>query len=381
VSAIQGCHDPGPPIFKFFHMQTILLNILYWIMAIAPGLPIPLIYLAYRKILANKRNALSSLMAQDGVFSCYQKRFGKAGETADQVVTQLFALYYGPVTYVLPIIMNVAVIALGIMIGMIHAKVPFALPFGVGDLVRVAPVTLSLGFAGAYIQSLYDTLRRCRESDLSAYSLHFTWVHMVLASILAPLVARAFAPEMGQFVAFGVGLFPLKDTFEYARNLAKKKLEISLETDEVKGLPMGLVEGLNKNVVDRLDEEGITSIVDLAYSDPIKLFLKTNYPWAWVIDVMDQALLINYVGAKIDALRPIGIRGSIEMSVLGEAVQTSDIVTLIAISAKRLDFTVEEARSLGQTMYADEQVDLIWQLFKPNEPEESPLPLQPPPAP
>jgi len=46
------------------------------------------------------------------------------------------------------------------------------------------------------------------------------------------------------------------------------------------------------------------------------------------------------------------------MSVLGEPVETANIVTLIAISAKRLDFTVEEARSLGQTMYADEQVTL-----------------------
>jgi hypothetical protein len=132
--------------------------------------------------------------------------------------------------------------------------------------------------------------------------------------------------------------------------MAKRKLEISVDPEEVKGLPMGLVEGLNKKVVDRLDEEGITSIVDLAYSDPIKLFLKTNYPWAWVIDVIDQALLINYIGVKIEALRPIGIRGSIEMSVLGEPVQTANLVSLIAISAKRLDFTVEEARSLGQTM-------------------------------
>jgi len=108
------------------HTQTVLLNILYWLIALAPGLPIPLIYLAYRKILANKHDALSSLMAQDGVFASYQKRFGKAGETADKVVKQLFTLYYGPVTYVLPIIMNVLVIGLGIMIGMVHAKVPFA---------------------------------------------------------------------------------------------------------------------------------------------------------------------------------------------------------------------------------------------------------------
>jgi hypothetical protein len=364
-----------------FHIQTVLSNILYWSIALAPALPILLIYLAYRKILANKRLALSSLMAQDGVFVCYQKQFGKAGETADKVVTQLFTLYYGPVTYVLPIIMNVVVIAFGIMIAMVHAKVPFALPSGIEDMVLIAPITLTLGFAGAYIQSLYDTLRRCRESDLSAYSLHFTWVHMVLASILAPLISKIFIPDVGPFIAFGLGLFPLKDTFDYVRNLVKKRLEIVVDPEEVKGLPMGLVEGLNKKVVDRLDEEGITSIVDLAYSDPIKLFFKTNYPWAWVIDVMDQALLINYIGSKIEALRPIGIRGSIEMSVLGEPAETPKIRTLIATSAKRLECSEEDVRSLGETMYADEQVDLIWQLFKPNEPKESASLPQPSSAP
>jgi hypothetical protein len=361
--------------FYSLDAKTVNWNILYWLMALAPGLPIPLIYYAYRNILAHKREALSSLMAQPGVFECYQKRFGKVGQQPDKIVKQLFNLYYGPATYVLPIVMNMVVIGLGIAIGMIHLKVPLVLPPGVDVLIQAAPITLSLGFAGAYIQSLYDTLRRCRESDLSAYSLHFTWVHMVLASILAPLVCKAFSAEIGQVVAFGLGLFPLKDTFDFVRNTVRKRLEITVAPDEIKGLPMGLVEGLNRQVVDRLDEEGITSLVDLAYSDPIKLFLKTNYPWAWVIDVMDQALLINYVGAKIDALRPIGIRGSIEMSVLGEPQITPAIDRLIAIAAKRLDYTSDEARSLGQTMYGDEQVDLIWQLFKPNEPEET----QPPP--
>jgi len=352
--------------------KTLLLNLLYWLLAVAPALPIPFIYFVYRKILANKLESLASLMAQDGVFDSYQKRFGKAGEVPDAVVRELFNLYYGPATYVLPIIMNLVVITLGMMIGMVRMNVPFVLPLGVSALVHGAPLTLCLGFAGAYILSLYDTLRRSRESDLCAYSLHFTWVHMVLASILAPVVCTAFSNGVAEFAAFGLGLFPLKDTFDFVRNATKKRLEIAVAPEEIRGLPMGLVQGLNKTVIDRLEEEGITSVVDLAYSDPIKLFLKTNYPWAWVIDVMDQALLVNYIGVKIEALRPIGIRGSIEMSVLGEPAQTPDIVTLIAISARRLEFTVEEARSLGQTMYGDEQVDLIWQLFKPNEPLEPP---------
>ena len=352
------------------------LNGLYWLLAFAPALPIPLIYVAYRKILTHKRDALASLMAQPGVFDCYQKRFGQAGQKADTVVTDLFDLYYGPVTYVLPIVMNVIVIAVGITVVMVHLKIPFLLPEAVVNMVRSTPVTVSLGFAGAYILSLYDTLRRCRESDLSVYSLHFTWVHMVLASIIAPLICNmfVFSQPIGQFVAFGIGLFPIKDTFEYFRNATKKRLDIKIDQHPPIGLPMELAQGLNKTVVDRLEEEGITSLVDLAYSDPIKLFLKTNYPWAWVIDVMDQALLINYLGAKIDSLRPIGIRGSIEMSVLGESQITTDINRLTAVVANRLQFSADDVRSLGQTMYGDEQVDLVWNLFKPNEPVDGPPP-------
>jgi len=368
------------------HSTTVVvLNIFYWLMALAPSLPIPLIYLAYRNILANKRDQLSSLMAQPGVFDSYQKRFGKAGERPDTVVENLFNLYYGPITYVLPIVMNVAVISLGVMVGMIRVGVPFALPPGTATLVSSAPLTLSLGFAGAYLLSLYDTLRRARSSDLSVYSLHFTWVHMVLASILAPLVSKAFTTGVAEVVAFGVGAFPLKDTFDYLKSMTRKKLDLTADPEEVKQLPLGLVQGLDRLAVERLEEEGITSLVDLAYFDPVKLLLKTNKPWAWVIDVIDQALLINYTGAKIEPLRLIGIRGSIEMSVAGDPISVpvvpadpsrpptaeshdSLVIKLISIIAGRLGCTLDEARSLGLTMYGDEQVDLIWQLFKPNEP-------------
>ena len=350
------------------------VNTFCWLLALVPALPIPLVYLAYRKILKHKRESLSSLLAQDGVFDSYQKRFGKPGGDRESVVKELFNLYYGPATYVLPIVMNMVVIVMGVSISLAHIKVPFALPIAAQGLVTSFPVYASLGFTGAYILSLYDTLRRARTSDLSAFSLHFTWVHMLLASILAPLVAPAFSDVFAAFVSFGIGLFPIKDTFAYVQSSVKKKLDITIAPEENTGLPMGLVQGLNSEVIDRLEEEGITSIVDLAYYDPIKLFFKTNYAWAWVIDVMDQALLINYLGKEIDAIRPIGIRGAIEMTVAGEPDRKPKVESLIAVAADRLKFTPAEVRSIGITMYGDEQVDLVWQLFRPNDPDENAAP-------
>lgn len=343
----------------------------YWAIAFAPSLPYMLLYAGYRKNLLHRRDALANLMSQKGVFDSYQARFGRAGDGREEIVGQLFDLYYRGSTYWLAIGMNAAVITLGVAIGIARLGVPIGPP-ELEALAGSAPVTLSMGFAGAYLLSLYDTLRRCRTGDLTAYSLHFTWVHMVLASILAALVGKAFQPGVAALVAFGLGLLPIKDTLDFVRAYIKKKMQIGTKDEAGGGPSLVLVQGLNNDVVDRLDEEGISSTVELAYYDPIKLFLKTNFQWAWVIDVIDQAILIKYVGESIKALRPVGIRGSIEMTVLGEPEPDErsahdGVDQRVAIVAKRLGVTEQEARNLGKNLYEDGQVDLIWQLYKPYE--------------
>ncbi len=362
--------------------------ILLWVIAVAPGVPYILLYMGHRKNLLNKRNMLNNLMSEEGVFDSYQARFGQADEKREKrekIVADLFDLYYRAGTYWMAVALNIVVVTMGMAIGMIRAGISLGLPGEIEALARSAPLTLSMGFAGAYLLSLYDTLRRCRTSDLSAYSLHFTWVHMILASILAPLVCQAFTPAVGAPVAFGLGLLPIKDTVDFARESAKKKLEMSTTTQASKAPPLSLVQGLNKDVIDRLEEEGITSTVELAYYDPIKLFLKTNFQWAWVIDVMDQAILINYIGDKIEVLRPVGIRGAIEMTVLGEPTRAGATVqqrisNVVAIVASRLGMTQDEALNLGDNLYEDGQVDLLWELFKPYG-EENKLEEQPGPNP
>ena len=345
---------------------------LFWALAVAPGVPYTLLYMGHRKNLLNKRVMLSNLMSEEGVFDSYKARFGQIDDKRERIVGGLFDLYYRAGTYWMAVVLNMVVVTIGTAIGMIRVGISLGLPSDIEVLVRNAPqmLMLTMGFAGAYLLGLYDTLRRCRTSDLSAYSLHFMWVHMILASILAPLVCQAFTPAVGAPVAFGLGLLPIKDTVDFARESAKKKLEMSATDQPPSGPALSLVQGLNKDVIDRLEEEGITSTVELAYYEPIKLFLKTNFQWAWVIDVMDQAILINYIGYKVASLRPVGIRGAIEMTVLGEPTETGTaaqqrISKVTALVANRLGITADEALNLGDNLYEDGQVDLLWELFKP----------------
>jgi hypothetical protein len=99
------------------------------------------------------------------------------------------------------------------------------------------------------------------------------------------------------------------------------------------------------------------------------LLLRTNIAWAAILDLIDQALLFIYVDSGIEKLRPIGIRGSIELaavydrfSVAGDAAAKEESEREIAMIAGRLGLNREEALNLILTFFEDIQVNLIWGL-------------------
>jgi len=78
----------------------------------------------------------------------------------------------------------------------------------------------------------------------------------------------------------------------------------------------GMIQGLTPDIVDRLKEAGVSSAAHLANDDPIRLLRVTNIEWKNILDMIDQAYLALYVGDSISALRPLGIRGAVEMAEL-----------------------------------------------------------------
>lgn len=378
-------------------------RLLYWSLVFAVALPYVLFYLAYRSRLRDKRDTLQKLMSQPGVFEAYKARFGQAclehsrelsvseerDDKIDQIVKNFFGVVYGPSAYYLPICLNVLVIAIGLTIGFLRAGISMGLPSTLESLAQRAPITMFLGFAGAYTLSLYNICQLYRTEDLAPPNFHYTWLHMILASLLAPLLSQAFVPAAANAVAFGIGIFPLKDSFDFAKNFAKKRLEVVSIPFAFERPTLDKLQGLTEDVIERLREEGITSSVCLAYTDPIRLFLKTNFEWPFLIDIIDQALLFNYVtDIKDDGLahiRPLGIRGSIEMSVLGEPLSDGSanpqprpkkqaekpfdptrVTQAIADVARKLGqgTTPTEVRNLAINLWEDGQVDLIWKLFR-----------------
>jgi hypothetical protein len=63
---------------------------------------------------------------------------------------------------------------------------------------------------------------------------------------------------------------------------------------------------------ERFYDEGITTIAELAWTDPVDLAVRTNFDFNYVIDCMGQALLAVYMGEAIRKLGPFSLRAAQE---------------------------------------------------------------------
>ncbi|HWZ43867.1 MAG TPA: hypothetical protein VNW97_10335 [Candidatus Saccharimonadales bacterium] len=350
-------------------------SVIYWCAAILPSLPFVIIYLAYRRTLLGKRLTVQQVMGRQNVIQSYLSAFGKADAdngkplTPGDVVRTLFNLYYHWGSYAFGITLNVVITIIMSAAILTKAKVPLGLPPALEALAQAMLPAVAFGFAGAYIWDLYDLLNRYRGVDITPASFQFSWLRLLAGSIVGPLGSLAVAEGVKNIAAFGLGVLPLQTIFQFFADYASKKLSITANESPVEASTLHKLQGMTRNQIDRLAEEGIDSTATLAYSDPMKMFLKTDIEWVVIIDIIDQALLFNYVGDKLSLLRPVGIRGSIETAVIYErlisnkAQEVEEAEALVKIVAGKLELSGPEALNLIRTVWEDDQVDLLWRVF------------------
>lgn len=235
------------------------------------------------------------------------------------------------------------------------------------------PLTFSMGFAGAYIWNLYDLTTRYRKVDLTPSAFHFSWIRMLAACIIGPLSSYIITPALATVVAFGFGLIPLQTVFEYFKQVASRKTNLTTQVAPAEQPTLHKLQGMTTSVIERLDEEGIDSAAALAYSDPLKIFIKTDFEWALITNFIDQALLFNYIGNKIELFRPLGILGAIDAATVYSRVEDGtphdstserlDAENMIRCLAKILGTEESGAKNLLRTLKEDFQVGFIWSIF------------------
>ncbi len=232
---------------------------------------------------------------------------GKAEESFDQLYERWYGRrhFWGP--GILLVIVGLVVVTALTLTSLHRLQFLQSNPFF--DL----PTTALAALAGAYLWVVNDLISRARRLDFSPADVQWGVLRFVIAIPLG--YAFASLASGSPFIAFALGAFPLKALTSMLQRIVNKTLKIdTADQDAEDGIKR--IQGINSAIVERLADEDVTTVTQIAYCDPVRLVMRSNLTFNFVTDCMNQALAWMYFEDQLVKLRPLGLRGACEMAYL-----------------------------------------------------------------
>jgi hypothetical protein len=177
------------------------------------------------------------------------------------------------------------------------------------------PAIAVSAFVGALTWVVGDQLSRFRTRDFTPHDVYGCAYRILIAVPLAYSLTAALKTDLGVPFGFLLGVFPTGTLMTMARRLASQRFGLGDTEDKVVNELVQL-QGINKSQAERFQAEGITTIVELAWADPIDLTIRTNFELWFVVDCMSQALLWVYLEPKTPEIYKFSLRGAMEAKYL-----------------------------------------------------------------
>jgi hypothetical protein len=231
--------------------------------------------------------------------------------------------------------------------------------------------------AGAYAYALLYLGQRSLRRDLSSGAA--TWAMVTLAA--GPLAGGTLAllwnkaPGGGSDWTFDSIYFVAGFSPRYASavvNEAVRRLWLTRAggtADTSLCVPLTQLRGVTVDVADRLEEEGITDAVQLAYADPLKLYRNTAYDKRQILAWIDEALLLANFAQHWQDLRSADVTGVIDLAARYAAIAeqppaAGDPFDLLAKAVGKDGLSADVLREKAALLYEDAQVGLVWALYQ-----------------
>lgn len=275
----------------------------------------------------NRRNFLFARLSEDAIKLYYEqffpttikKRLGRrAAKKAAAMDLKVrfrrdFGRLYGRRHYLLPL----ALLALLAGIGMVATADSIQVWLGWEPAIRAYPKIGISAFLGAYAWVLYDQFERFRNGDFTAHDVYAGIYRFLIAIPLGISFASLMNEKIQIGMAFLLAAFPTTTLLKLARRLISQRLEIG---ESEKGGPLELekLQCVGRTNAERYLNEGISTIAELAWTDPIDLTIRTNREFNFVVDSISQALLWVYFEDRVKELYPLSLRGAQEVCTLFE---------------------------------------------------------------
>jgi len=183
------------------------------------------------------------------------------------------------------------------------------------SLLDPSPSLVTYAFLGAYFFGIQLAWQGYLRADLRPKTYTTITVRVLIVVVLAWLMDATLnlgdSPEIAYLLAFAAGFVPDSVLHLLWEKVLTPGVTRRLLLNADRRRPLTELEGIDLYERTRLSEEGITSVEALAHHDLLDLFFKTRIPAARLVDWVDQAVLVMYLGEEPElrtALRSVGVR-------------------------------------------------------------------------
>ncbi|HTX33953.1 MAG TPA: hypothetical protein VME43_02995 [Bryobacteraceae bacterium] len=336
-----------------------------WIVTLLPGIFYLVLCVNYRPLLNGRKAEIRTIMGRGQTFQKYIQAFASRMDL-DGTLASLYGESYGARRYVFPVFELALLNWAAVTILLVKAGFPLLPPAFQQILGKIPPECLA-AVGGASLWGMYDSVERFQSIDLSPASLHYLALRLLLTPVIAYPVGLPFIAGAKLLVALAIGAFPVQALLDFLKGQARSKLQLTGQPEPVEPPTLHQLQGMTASMLQRLQSEGFEGAEHVAGADPFKLLLKTNLEWKVILDIIDQAILFDYIGESMALLRPLGIRGAIEIATIQQSLQDNcereDAMKLVASIAGVLKQEQQGVLNLIRNAYEDVQVDLIWALW------------------
>jgi hypothetical protein len=229
----------------------------------------------------------------------------------EEVLDNQYRHFQGPHKYLMPLSLVMALSAL--MLGFIAIWTENQLN---GGYLNRIDSTIVMALLGALTWSLYEILTRRKSGDLTPMELYDVALRFATAVPIGYGFSLLVFDRVSPWLAFAVSAFPLRDIRQLIRKKTLRKIG-ETATPVVAGNNQCLVGYLLWNIgedtVVRLEELNICTCMDLAYTDPVKLMIKTGAPLKLVLAWIDKALVAVYAAPYINKLESLGMACALDL--------------------------------------------------------------------
>ncbi len=285
---------------------------------------------------------------------------------AQQAFAKHYQRRYGRRHYLIPLLI-LGVVALFLLTMTNRTLLHWLL--GVRSANDLPPVAVG-AIAGAYMWVAVDVLSRCRKRELASIDLYWAALRFVVSIPLGFAFAGVLKEEAAVGVAFLLGAFPTNTLLTIARRIANRRLGLSEGGPEAQS-EVEQIQGITQGLAERFRDEGVSTVLQLAYSDPIDLTIRTSFSFNYVIDCVSQGLAWIYLEKDLEKTRRWSLRGAQEInSLIGDLDAGSKVnkatakATIERVAAElKIDKDVFERllREIALDPYTEFIVD-VWSL-------------------